>query len=311
MSGAVDTKLASEPVSRAAPAAKSVNDAFRADVIAIRRHIQRRFAETPLERLPFPHLTISDFFPEAVYEKILAYNLFRKNRGVDWKVRSEINTLRTPTPYDHRKQINFHTGEKHLASREEQVFWRTISYVFLGDDWFLKLVQRAYPAYFDIRFGEAMLWPGFWRKMRRELFLQRHEVGYHIGPHTDVPARVFTCIFSFADRPGFEEYGTQIMRHKDPSVRCSGRQHYGFEDFQLVKTAPYAPNNFFLFFKTRQSFHAVKTIEADVPNERYGMQFQCYEPGVGLFNDLSHPDLLAPKLIREEFLGRPPAKPAS
>ena len=64
------------------------------------------------------------------------------------------------------------------------------------------------------------------------------------------------------------------------------------------KVVPYRPNNFLLFFKTRHSFHSVRPIDGAVPNQRYGMQFQLYEPGTGVFTDLSEPDLLAPKLNR-------------
>jgi hypothetical protein len=74
--------------------------------------------------------------------------------------------------------------------------------------------------------------------------------------------------------------------------RCWGNNHYSPKDFVIKKIAPYSPNNFLLFFKTRQSFHSVREIDNTVPNERYGMQFQFYEPFKGLFNDLSEPELM-------------------
>jgi hypothetical protein len=113
-----------------------------------------------------------------------------------------------------------------------------------------------------------------------------------------VGTRVFTCIFSFAEREGFEEYGTELLAHKDKLVRCWGNDHYKPDDFVVKKIAPYKPNNFLLFFKTRQSFHSVKAITNDVPNQRYGMQFQFYEPAGGVFKDLSVPDLMMIKQKR-------------
>ena len=197
-----------------------------------------------------------------------------------------------PTPYDHRKQINFHAGDPFDAEPYQRAFWTMIRDTFLDGDWFTRLVMAAYPDYFLLRFGEATLREDFCGRLSKELFLQRHDVDYFIGPHTDVPARIFTCIFAFADRRGFESYGTQLLRPVDPYVRCWGRSHYLPEGFEVAKVADYAPNNFLLFFKTRQSFHSVKTIGPDVPNRRYGMQFQLYEPRGGLFRDLSHPDLM-------------------
>lgn len=182
-----------------------------------------------------------------------------------------------------------------MADEEEQSFWEPIKSCFLNDHWFERLVFNKYREYFTIRFGELVESEDFFELFKKEFFLQRHEPGYYIGPHTDVPTRVFTCIFSFADRNGFEEYGTQLCSPKDRMVRCWGNNHYAPEDFIVEKVAPYKPNNFLLFFKTRQSFHAVKAIDDRVPNQRYGMQFQFYEPSRGLFTDLSEPDLFVTK----------------
>ena len=66
----------------------------------------------------------------------------------------------------------------------------------------------------------------------------------------------------------------------------------------VTKTAPYQPNNLLLFFKTRQTFHSVKAIDATVPNQRYGMQFQLYEPPRGLFRDLSEPELMTARMYK-------------
>ena len=84
-------------------------------------------------------------------------------------------------------------------------------------------------------------------------------------------------------------------RPEPPLIRCWGNDHYAPDNFVVKGIAPYKPNNFLLFFKTRQSFHSVKAITNEVPNQRYGMQFQFYEPGNGLFKDLSVPDLMSTK----------------
>jgi hypothetical protein len=269
---------------------------------ALRRHIEDKFARAELEAFPFPHLIIQDFFPEDVYTSILENNLFRMNPGREWITRAGMRLQKNATPYDHRRQINFHTRDEYVCADRQRAFWEVVSTTFLDGDWFPRLVYAKYPCYFDLRFGEAVTREDFWPRLKRELFLQRHEPDYHIGPHTDISTRIFTCIFSFADRSGFERYGTQLLRHKDPYARCWGDAHYGFEDYEVVKTAEYRPNNFLLFFKTRQSFHAVDTISPDVPNQRYGMQFQLYEPSGGLFRDLSRPGLM--RIDHQNQLGR-------
>jgi hypothetical protein len=258
----------------------------------IRRHIEGRFATSSIETSPFPHMIIEDFFPADVYANILAYNPFRANQGREWASRVASAEVTSRTPYHARKHINFHVNDQFEAPPRQREFWTALSGIFLQDEWFERLVFDKYPAFFEIRFGDLMQDEDCFRLFRKEVFLQRHEPGYYIGPHTDVPTRVFTCIFSFADRSGFEEYGTELCVHKDRLVRCWGNDHYGPEDFIVRKVAPYRPNNFLLFFKTRHSFHAVKAITEAVPNQRYGMQFQLYEQKDGLFRDLSDPDLM-------------------
>jgi hypothetical protein len=258
------------------------------DVSSLRAHIESKIGEHEIDILPFPHMIIHDFFPESVWRQITERNLFRTNRGKEWFTKDQLNALRSSSPYDHRLQINLCADADYEASRGDREFWNMMGDAFMSDEWFPRLIYQKLPQYFEFRFGELVREPDFFSKFRKEFFLQRHEPTYYIGPHTDIPTRVFTCIFSFAEVNGYEEFGTRLMRHKDPHIRCKGMQHYtNWEEFETVKLAEYRPNNFLLFFKTPQSWHAVQTITPDVPNERYGMQYQFYEPDKGLFKYMS------------------------
>jgi hypothetical protein len=262
-------------------------------VAALRRHIEAKLAAAPLETSPFPHLIIENFFPADVYADILRFNPFQRNAGTQWYDRKTSANTTSRTPYYARKQINFHANDAFDAPPDEQRFWTALKDCFLADTWFEELVAEKYREYFSIRFGDFVSEPGAFARFKKELFLQQHEPGYYIGPHTDIPTRIFTCIFSFARTTGFEEYGTELLVPKDPLARCWGNDHYFPDGFEIKKLAPYAPNNFLLFFKTRHSFHAVKAITPEVPDRRFGMQFQFYEPSGGIFTDLSVPDLMA------------------
>lgn len=262
----------------------------------IRKHIEAKFNAAVLEESPFPHLIIEEFFPPDVYRRLIEWNPFRANTGQEWLEKSKSQRVTSATPYYARKQINFHADQKFEAPEEQQQFWSEIKNCFLADDWFPQLVVNKYPVYFRLRFGDLIDEGDFLSLFRRELFLQRHEPGYYIGPHTDIPTRVFTCIFSFARQPGFEHFGTEMLAPPNRLDRCWGSDHYKPDGYLLKKVAPYRPNNFLLFFKTRHSFHAVRSIDETVPDQRYGMQFQFYEPQGGLFNDLSTPDLMHVRL---------------
>lgn len=276
-------------------------------IAEIRDHIAGRFAGQTVTPFPSPYLVLTDFFPANVYAKILAYNLFRANRGREWISAEEMKKRRQATPYDRRKQIDLDHGTFD-APPEAKQFWQLLADAMLRDDWFAKLIYKTYPAYFDLRFGEAVLEPDFWSQLRHTMFVQRHEAGYHIGPHTDSPHRVFTCIFAFADDAEYAHYGTQFVRPHDKLARCWGDLHHEHQDFTLADVAKYVPNNFVVFFKTRQSFHSVARIAAELPNQRYGMQLAYYEPSKGMFKELSRPELMedrtAKPLLKVRAFGR-------
>ncbi|MBY0303862.1 MAG: hypothetical protein K2W86_01740 [Sphingomonas sp.] len=255
-------------------------------------HIEQKFAAAVIDNSPFPHVIIEDFFPDDIYERLVDFNPFRANVGVEWLKKADSKDVSSRTPYYARKQINFHENQAFEAPADQQAFWNEIKSLFLGDNWFPELVASKFPEIFRYRFGDLMDDADVFDLFRRELFLQRHEPGYYIGPHTDIPTRVFTCIFSFAREIGWERYGTELLAPKDRLDRCWGNDHHGYERFAIAKVAPYKPNNFLLFHKTRQSFHSVTAIGDDVPDQRYGMQFQFYEPSGGLFNDLSAPKIM-------------------
>jgi hypothetical protein len=259
---------------------------------ALRSHIEAKVADAVLDTSPFPHFIVEKFFPDDIYKDILRYNPFKSNHGQEWLDRQSSANVSSKTPYYARKQINFHKDDVFNAPPAEQQFWKEIKDCFLSDNWFVRLVFSKYPDYFIIRYGDLTKESDFFSLLNKEFFLQRHEPGFYIGPHTDIPTRVFTCIFSFAEREGFEEYGTQLLAHKDRLTRCWGCDHYTQDNFIVKKVAPYKPNNVFLFFKTRQSFHSVRAITDEVPNQRYGMQFQYWEQQGGLLRDLSVPQLM-------------------
>lgn len=260
---------------------------------AIRSHVESRFEQAVLEKSPYPHILIGDFFPDDVYRDILRYNPFKTNEGRPMMEGTTPDHLTGRTPYSARKQINFHANDVIEGSPEQKEFWRDMKDCFLKDDWFPKLVASKYRDYFSIRFGDIIDDADFYSLFARKFFLQRQEPGFFIGPHTEVPARVFAAVFSFAENEEFEEYGTQMLVPKDRLTRCWGCDHHPESDDYIVKKiAPYRPNHFFVFYKTRHSFHSVRLTPDNIPNQRYGMQFQFMEPPEGLFKDLSAPDLM-------------------
>lgn len=258
----------------------------------IRRHIENKFREAKLERSPFPHVIIENFFPEDVYCDILRFNLFRHNQGASMLGGIASDHLTSRTPYSSRKQIDLHTNAPFDGTEQEKQFWGMMRTLMLQDNWFAQQVVNKYPDYFSIRFGDLTGEKDFLSLFESKLFVQRHEPGYYIGPHSEAPHRVFAGVFSFAENEDFAQYGTELLAHENRLVRCWGCDHHNREGFIVKKIAPYKPNNFFVFYKTRHSFHGVPTLPDNIPNQRYGMQFQFNEANGGVFQDLSVPDIV-------------------
>src|SRR5262249_53293168 len=177
---------------------------------ALREWMAARFEVASLEYLPFPHLIVERFFPDDVYEMILQRNPFRLAEGAEWKTTAEASTMQTETLFWLRKQFRLPIEPTLLDNRETGEFWRSIYDVFHGEDWFFRLVAARFETYLLLRFGSLVREPDFRSLFTIDHFLQVHDLGYSIGPHTDVPTRVLTAIFSFADQAGFDQYGTEF-----------------------------------------------------------------------------------------------------
>src|ERR1700753_207699 len=120
---------------------------------SLRARIEQKIGAATLERSPFPHLIVEDFFPEDVFAKILEFNPFKTNKGTEWLDKSASKDVKSKTPYYTRKQINFHANQPFDAPPEQRAFWDEMKDVFLQDRWFERTVAAKYPEYFRIRFG--------------------------------------------------------------------------------------------------------------------------------------------------------------
>ena len=258
-----------------------------ADVAEIRAHFADQLAHADLHHSPFPYLVLPEALPPALYEQVLAENPFQSDPGRSFGDRPWMSRLRYRHHFDKRFDIDLSAGAAPAPP------WDAISRAFTEGPWLYEVLVERFPAYFSLRFGDAVTVPGFWDRLEREIFLQRHEPGFEMDAHTDIPTRVASLIFSFADREGFDHCGTQLLAPNDPWQRCWGNDHHDKAGFRVVEVAPYRPNHCLVFFKTRHSFHAVAPEAGTAPNGRFGMQVQVFEGGRGALVDLSTPDLLA------------------
>lgn len=239
----------------------------------IRQHIKARLDATDVSLYPFPHLLVENFWPDEVYKNFHAHDPLIENNDLarPWLKKHNSNNPH----YQIRKQIDLYKLMEYPSS-EHIDFWRTIHDVLFEDNWYLDQIHQKNQTYFATLYGPMCKENTWYNHVVQEWFVQKHDVGYFIGPHTDRLDRVFTNIWTFAKDDDHHELGTSLYVPQDGDISHGGR-HFGFEGFTKVKQMPFAPNCLFVFFKSRFAFHAVDKINKVDETKRYGMQIQVYE----------------------------------
>jgi hypothetical protein len=90
--------------------------------------------------------------------------------------------------------------------------------------------------------------------------------GGHIRPHTDMPRKMITLVFSMAapgEWDGQWGGGTAVVRPIDPRHSFNRVNRYlDFDEVEFVKEYPFNPNQALIFVKTFNSWHAVMPMSA-------------------------------------------------
>lgn len=260
----------------------------------IRDHFVRRLQLADLQMWPFPHLFLTEVLPPEVYAAAVEGNPFAQDPGTSFGDPTWTSKLRFETFYQHRFQHELNPENRTWHEHP----WDAIGDAFADPRWLGPVLRDRFPEFFDLRFGDIDAIEqhgtdgGFWGGLHTRTFVQRHDPGYRLDAHTDIPSRIATCIFNLPPSAGYEDAGTTLLVPRDPRLRCWGNGHHDIDAFDVVSTSPYAPNTCLVFFKTRHSWHAVGSEAALVPGGRLGMQVQLYEPDEGALTDLSTPDLV-------------------
>ena len=74
-----------------------------------------------------------------------------------------------------------------------------------------------------------------------------------MGPHTDRADKIISCVF-YLDSPS-GACGTTLLKPKDPDF-VAGSRHYGYSDFDVIKTLKYRKNKIIAWEVVPDSFHA-------------------------------------------------------
>jgi hypothetical protein len=221
-----------------------------------RRHVLQSVGNAELSIVPFPHVLIGKFFPDAVYEEILA------NLPPD----------ATYDPFNYRKhgrsngsmtRFRFVLTRPYLSrvSDRLQQFWLGVRDTLACRD-VKRAVFRKLAAGLTFRYSvpesQAPDLPGY-----PELFLVRETAGYRIAPHPDTRRKVVTMQIALPANDAQRDLGTEFYRLSMNPLALA-REPHGFE---IVKRSPFLPNAAYAFSVlntlTWKSWHGRTTLAAN------------------------------------------------
>lgn len=266
----------------------------------INRQLRQRILDHTLTRLtqidvdddPFPHIVISRFFPDDVYDSLHAAmppeSAFEK-----------YISLQHRDNYGEFNRTRFHLLQDRLdqLSPGAQEFWYTLRSVLgsteLKEAVFDKL-QLGLSRRLWCHPSKARTVPGY---ALPEVF--RELTGYNIKPHPDTRRKLITMQISLATDESQKDIGTEFYR-RSLNPADWRREPKGFE---IAKTMPFLPNTAYAFVVlnglTLKSWHGRTTIR-----EGSGIRLSLLNIWYAKAED-AHPELL------DEYAASPPVKKAA
>lgn len=220
------------------------------------RHMIGRVEATPYETDPFPHIAIRDFFPSALYRRILA----------EMPPNNEYQS-RTPDKHggygDDPNRRNFRLVEERISRLTPAVaqLWRDVRDAISSPE-LKRAVFTKLAGGLAFRYGidpkTAAEVPGY---PRPELY--REIKGYRNAPHPDTRRKVVTMQMSLAADDSQKDLGTSFYKRSlNPAAWL--REPRGFD---IVKRMSFAPNAAYAFVVlnnvTKKSWHGRETLKED------------------------------------------------
>src|SRR4026208_836964 len=235
-------------------------------------HFIERLRSARVEADPFPHYYIEGVFPDDYYKELLRHlpssNIYENLYEV---------TSLTLDHFRHRYQRDLNAGWTEALPPELQQFWNSFNEWFLSAQ-LAEAVLESFAEPLRPRIGEKTSWP----EVSVEAQFIRHRPGYFLGPHSDLYTKLVVLLLYLPPDNRAEKLGTSLFRPKVEGFSCPDSNHYPFEDFIRVKTAPYRPNSLLAFVRSDISFHGLEPLtEQDVATEgRDVIQYVVHDKAV-------------------------------
>lgn len=210
-------------------------------------YLQKKISSATIEVDPYPHILIENIFPKEYYKFLLEFEIGTEYlQGLD-----EVGRVSNYPPG--RKFIELKENMPILPQGPRE-FWQETA-TFINEKMTALMLEKFSP------YVAQTLGRNTSTDITSETLYVRDHRGYALSPHTDSPEKILTFLIYLAKDSKHKNLGTSVYRPKDPNFSCNGGPLHPFENFELLKTAPYQPNTLFGFVKGDQSFHGVEPVQ--------------------------------------------------
>jgi len=217
----------------------NMNSSLATD-LALRQHIVeyvcQNVNQTPLQRDPFPHIAIQDFFPADVYAEL--QQLFPELTLFE---AFSYEKHHTETGESNRRRFRTSNDSLDLLAPASRVFWYSVRSALGSPELRAAVFEKLAPGLafrYKVNEQQAAALPGY---ALLEVF---HETdGYQIKPHPDTRKKVVTMQIALPEDEQQVEMGTEFYRR---SLRPTAwlREPRGFD---VVKRMKFLPNCAYAF----------------------------------------------------------------
>ena len=197
---------------------------------------------------PFPHIIVPDIFPGDFYPELLSHV-----PSPDQFIRMRNSSHGNHQIDENRFFLSMKDGSFTALPPDLRNFWTEFGKNVLSP-WFYRQVLAKFRSYCDrkrLMFG----------RLEHECLLVSDRRNFVIKPHTDTSQKLFSMLFYLPEDDSLSSCGTAIYRARDESKKYNSVDYFEFDGFNEVARVPFVPNTLFAFVRTRNSFHAVPTIE--------------------------------------------------
>ena len=212
-----------------------------------------RIGAAEVRRAPFEHMVIDDILPPDYYAEILEhFPSLDTMRGLG-------ETGRVSAGHYDQRRVTLLDGEGlQSMTVAQRTFWQELC-DWLHSEPLVHAYTNKFIGSLSPRLSRLAATEGS-VTTQADALLVHDGTRYQIGPHTDSPARLITCLYYMPDDNRDADLGTSFYVPREAGFTCPGGPHHDPVRFEKITTVEFVPNRLVAFPKSDRCFYGVQQI---------------------------------------------------